>query len=198
MKTTKGNVLQQVLKCGIWGVAMCGLALVLGCNVSGPSSGGISTTYNFTTHTLKILPVFDPSGSDVANFDASSALLNLAMTNAVITTTSGTLTVTVTNPSTGAVLGQGSFGYVVKGSALYAQDPTAVHNWLQQFANDPSVTVSVATDNVAEQDTGASGTASVTSSAEYEGTTYATAYKAWPVGSSGTGCGTGRVKCVQQ
>jgi hypothetical protein len=124
------------------------------------------------------VPVFDPAGSDVASLDPSQALINIAMTNATTTATSGTLTVTVTNPSTGATLGQQSFGYVVNGSAIYAQNPTAVHNWLQQFATYANVTVSVATDDIPEQDIGTSGTASVTASAEYQGTTYATAYKA--------------------
>ncbi|MGH9865257.1 MAG: hypothetical protein ACRD4H_07570, partial [Candidatus Acidiferrales bacterium] len=141
------------------------------------------------THTLKILPVIDPPGSVVAGMDTSEALINLAMTNATITTTSGTVTVTVTNPSTGATLGQQSFGYVVNGGALYAQNPAAVHDWLQQFANYANVTLSLATDDIAEQDIGTSGTASVTAGTEYQGTTYATSYKAWSIGDSGgNGC----------
>jgi hypothetical protein len=198
MYATKSSMFRRALRYGLWGVVTCGIAFVLGCNVQGPSSAGVTVSVNPVTHTIKIVPVIDPTGSDVASLDPSQALINIAMTNATTTATSGTLTVTVTNPSTGATLGQQSFGYVVNGSAIYAQNPTAVHNWLQAFATYANVTVSVATDDIAEQDIGTSGTASITASAQYQGTTYATAYKAWPVGSSGTGCGTGHVVCIQQ
>jgi hypothetical protein len=198
MNAMKGSMFRRALRYSLWGVVTCGLVFVLGCNVQGVTSASLGISVNLSTHTIKIVPVFDPAGSDVASLDPSQALINIAMTNATTTTTSGTLTVTVTNPSTGATLGQQSFGYVVNGSAIYAQNPTAVHNWLQQFATYANVTVTVATDDIPEQDIGTSGTASVTASAQYQGTTYATAYKAWPVGSSGTGCGTGHAICIEQ
>ena len=169
------------------GLAFCGLAVVLGCNVQGPTSAGVQISVNPSTHTIKILPTIDPPGSVVASFDTSEALVNVAMTNASITTTNGTVTITATDANSGALLGQQSFGYVVRGSALYAQDPASVHNWLQQFANYANVTVSMATDNIAEQESGTS--ASVTASAQYQGTTYATAYKGWATDTGGSPCG---------
>lgn len=156
-------------------LVMSGLVSVVGCNVQGPTSAGVSISVNPSTYTIKILPTIDPPGSVLANFDATEALVNLAITNATITAASGTVTVTATDATTGALLGQQSFGFVVRGSSLYAVDPTSVHNWLQQFANYANVTVNMATDNITEQETSTS--ASVTASAQYQGTTYATAYK---------------------
>lgn len=178
-------------------VVLCGLPALAGCIGSVGGKTGVSQKQGVYVEVYAKW-TWDPPGSELADFNASEALLNVSMSNAEVTSTSGTATVTVTNASNGTTLGQQSFGYVVKGSSLYAADPTAVQNWLGQFTGYSDVAVSVSASDLSGQDTATSGTASATTSAEYNGTTYASSTATWPIGSSGTGCGTGQVKCVQQ
>ena len=139
------------------------------------------------TYTVGGIPNFqisvrsDPSGTDLANFNSSQALLNVSTSNVAITSTSGSVGVTVSNASTGQLLGQQTFGYVVQGDSLYAQDPTALHNWLSQFGSYSDVYVDEQVSDLMGEDTATSGTASATAHAEYQGTTYASAYKSWPI-----------------
>lgn len=98
----------------------------------------ISTTYSqktgssvTITHTI----TWDPSGSDLVGFDASQALLNLQLTDASIASVNGTATLSVKDLTTGQIVGQQNFAYVVRGTSLYAQDPNAVYNRLQQFTS---------------------------------------------------------------
>jgi hypothetical protein len=111
-------------------------------------------------------------------------LLDISTSNVAITSTSGSVALTVSDASTGQVLGQETFGYVVQGSSLYAQDPNALHNWLSQFGSYSDVYVDEQETGLAGQGAPTSGTASATASAEYEGTTYASADQSWPIACS--------------
>ena len=166
-----------------------GLFLLVGCtqetsvSVTESQKTGPSIT---VTHKI----MWDPPGSYLVNFDATQALLNLSLTNATITTTTGTATVSVVDLTNGQTVGQQNFGYVVVGNSLYAQDPTAVYNWLQQFTGYANIDVIVEAATVLHTTT--DGDASSTGSAVYLGVPYASATLGWSyVGSGGgTGCHT--------
>ena len=125
------------------------------------------------THTIK----WDPPGSYLASFDATQALLNLSLNNARITSTTGIANVSVIDLTNTQTVGQQSFGYVVRGTSIYAQDPTAVYNWLQQFASYPSIDVIVGVDTDVQTNT--PGEASATATAQYQGTGYAMSSVGW-------------------
>jgi len=130
------------------------------------------------------------SGADLANLDVTQAILNYSLSNATISSTTGTVTVTVTDAATGAIVGQQGFAYDVRGNGLFAHDPSAVSIWLQQFSSYANVDVTVAanTDMAAISP----GTASVTTNAVYQGVTYASSSASWtrdPIGGTG-GCRT--------
>jgi hypothetical protein len=133
--------------------------------------------------------LMDPAGSDVANFDTTQGLLTMALSNATISSTSGTFILSIIDHASQVTLGKQTFNYVVNGTSLFAQDPTTVHNWLQQFASDTDVDVQVdVTPTVTAIST---GSVSSTGKAVYQGTTYATATANWTYsGSTGSGCGT--------
>lgn len=109
------------------------------------------------------------TGTDLASFDPTQALMNVALSNATIASTTGTVTVTLTDLNTNQVVGQQPFAYVVRGNSLYAQDPTAVSNWLEQFSgySNLDVATNVST-NLAPTAAG-----SATLNAQYSGVTYA-------------------------
>jgi hypothetical protein len=111
------------------------------------------------------------------NFDASQALLNLALTNATVTANAGTVTVSVKDLTTGQIVGQQNFDYVINGTGVYAQNPSAVYNWLQQFTGyaDIDVITNLATPVQSITD----APSSVTSSVQYKGTTYASSSAGW-------------------
>jgi hypothetical protein len=158
-------------------VVICSMLLLTGCPSQTTSiSGGASQKqgpYVQITHTI----VWDPPGSYLSTFDATQALLSLSLTNATISSTSGTANVSVKDLTTGQIIGQQSFGYVVNGNSLYAQDQTAVYNWLQQFTSYADIDVIVTADTTLQ--TTASGSASSTGSAQYQGTSYASTTVGW-------------------
>ena len=170
-------------------ILACSLAVLTGCDSGG---GGGSTSQNCTTtddgntHTTECHSNVDPPGSVVAAMDTSQALLNFGLTNATISSTSGTVIVTITDETTNQVVGQQSFGYVVQGTSLYAQNPAAVSSWLQQFAGYSAINVGV---NVTTtlQSAGAGG---ATVNSVYQGTTYASSTVAWSAPTGGGGCHT--------
>lgn len=133
--------------------------------------------------------MMDPPGSDVANFDTTQGLLTLALSNGTIASTSGTFILSIIDHTSQVTVGQQTFNYVVNGNSLYAQDPTTVHNWLQQFASYTDVDVQIDVTPVIKAIS--AGNVSSTGSAVYRGTTYASATAAWTYsGPSGSGCGT--------
>lgn len=165
MRSTKANILRKALLYSATGALACGLGALISCT----QSVGASATKNVGTSggsiTLSYKVTWDPPGSYLADFDASQALLNLSLSNATISSTSGDATVTVTDASTGATLGQQSFAWTVNGNSIYAQDPTAVQDWLQQFTGYSDVDVNVQV--LPTLQATAYGSASVTGNSEY-------------------------------
>jgi hypothetical protein len=136
-------------------------------------TGATTVTVTVTIHIHAPLKQFGAwlpqvTGMDLAGFDPSQALMNIALSNATIASTSGTVTVTLTDLNTGQVAGQQSFAYVVRGNSLYAQDPTAVSNWLQQFSGLANLDVAT---NVST-DLAPTAAGSATLNAQYGGVTY--------------------------
>ncbi len=180
---------------------LAGFVLMLaGCpsqDVSGSVSqntqtGATTVTVTYTIHIHPPLKQFGAwlpqvTGTDLASFDPNQALVNLSLSNATIASTSGTVTVTVTDLNTGQVAGQQSFEYVVRGNSLFAQDPTAVSNWLRQFTSLTNVDVAT---NVST-DLSPTAAGSATLNAQYSGVTYTSStvtFQRPPIG--GGGCHT--------
>jgi hypothetical protein len=128
------------------------------------------------------------SGTDLSSLDPSQAIMNYSLSNATIVSTGGLVTITLTDDNTGVTVGQQAFQYVVRGNGLFAQDPNAVSAWLNQFTSYTSLNVAV----VASTDMQAvdSGSVTITESAVYQGTSYASASTGWvaPYGGGGDGC----------
>lgn len=121
--------------------------------------------------------LMDPPGADVANFDTTQGLLTLTLSNATISSTSGTFVLSIIDHASQVTVGQQTFNYVVNGNSLFAQDPTAVHNWLQQFSSYADVDVQIDVTPVVTAI--APGTVSSTGTAVYQGTSYASATASW-------------------
>lgn len=158
------------------GVLVCCFLFLAGCTQTTSTSAGVSQKqgpFITITHTI----VWDPPGSYLAGFDTTQTLLNISTTNAAISSTTGNVTVTVKDLTTGQNAGQQTFGYVVNGNSIYAQDPTAVHNWFQQFTGYANIEVTAAVD--ATMQTTSAGSASSTGSAQYQGVTYGSATVGW-------------------
>src|SRR6185312_12457186 len=117
------------------------------------------------------------SGTDLANMDPSQAIMNYTLSNAQIVSTGGLFTITIKDDTTGSTLGQQTFQYVVKGTGLVPQNPSAVSSWLDQFTSYSSldVTVTANTDMQAMN----VGTVMVTNNALYQGTSYASGSTSW-------------------
>jgi hypothetical protein len=169
-------------------VLACGVLMLAGCPKQTTTVSASQNSKTGTTVTVSHQIVWDPAGSDLVGFDATQALLNLSLTNATITSTSGTVILGVKDLTTGQIVGQQTFGYVVNGNSLYAQDPTAVYNWLQQFTSYASIDVIVNVDT--DVDATSVGGVSSTGNAQYQGITYASATVSWTY-SGGTGGGDG-------
>lgn len=106
------------------------------------------------------------------------ALATLSATNATLTTTNGTAVISIVDVATQQVLGSTSVPYVIRGTFLYAQDPVAVHDWLQQFANYADIDVVIGASDVSY--TSAAGSTSiVTVAGVYQGLTYSSGTVAW-------------------
>jgi hypothetical protein len=135
-RTRRTDMRRKIARFVATGALTCSLVFAQACTTKTTMSTTVSKSpTGTTTVTVGIAVTIDPAGSDLAGFDTPRALANVAMDNANITSTAGTVTVTVSDASSGQVCGQQAFGYVVSGSSLYAQDPTAVHNWLTQFGS---------------------------------------------------------------
>ena len=171
--------MSNTIRRGNWfvsAVLICLILLLAWCTQTTSIGVGVSQQQGpFITLTHKI--VWDPPGSYLASFDTTQALLNIATTNATIYSTTGNVIVTVKDLTTGQNVGQQTFGYVVNGNSIYAQDPTAVHNWFQQFTGYANIEVDAAVDTTLQ--TINSGSASSTGSAQYQGATYGSATVGW-------------------
>ncbi len=169
--------------CGI----LCGIFALTGCTASTSLEAGVTQQTGFFVK-LVLKAIFDPPGSYLVNFDASKALLQLSLTNAKVASTTGTATVSVKDVTTGQIVGQQPFGYVINGTSVYAQDPSAVYNWLQQFTGyaDIEVTTNVPTSLESIDGTSSSSAAGAV---QYQGTTYASGSASWEP--SNSNCGTG-------
>lgn len=186
MEEMMSNIVRRI---AAGAVLACTLLFLAGCtqettvSVTESQKTGPSIT---VTHKI----IWDPPGSYLVGFDANQAFLNLSLTNAAITTTSGTATVSVKDLTTGLIVGQQNFGFVVNGNSIYAQDPTAVYNWLQQFTGYANIDVIV--DVATTLNTLSEGSASSTGSAVYLGVPYASATAGWSYtgGGGGSGCHT--------
>jgi hypothetical protein len=152
-------------------VALIGCTQTTTISATVSQQSGVSAT---VTHVIK----WDPPGSYLVNFDATKALLQLSLTNAKVASTTGSATVSVKDLTTGQIVGQQSFGYVISGTSVYAQDPSAVYNWLQQFTGyaDIEVTTNLAT---LLQSVDSTSSSSAVSTAQYQGTNYASGSVGW-------------------
>ncbi len=159
-------------------VPLCAVLLLTGCHVhSVTGSSSVSRGPNGTTVTVGVQVVIDPPGSDLASIDTTQALLGMSLSNATISSTTGAFQLSIKDLTTGTIVGEQSFSYLVRGNSFYAQDPTAVYNWLQQFTSYADVDILI---NLAPTlDTTTEGSASATSNALYEGTTYASTTVSW-------------------
>jgi len=179
----------------------CVTTASVGLSVTHTSTGTTSETVTgnvtISNATPKQLAMWIPpvSGTDLASMDPSQAIMNYTLSNAQIVSTGGTFTITVKDDTTGATLGQQNFQYVVKGTGLVPQDPTAVSTWLDQFSSYSSLDVTVTAST--SMQTISPGTATVTSSAVYQGSTYASGSTSWTTSSlPDNDCGTTQFKCL--
>ncbi|MBZ5509338.1 MAG: hypothetical protein LAO78_28095 [Acidobacteriia bacterium] len=156
--------------------ALCAIISLVGCTQT--TSITVSTnTMTGTTVSATYTATWDPPGSYLVNFDASQALLNISLSNATVTANTGTVTVSVKDLTTGQIVGQQNFNYVINGTSVYAQNPSAVYNWLQQFTGYSSIDVITNLTTPLQSITDAPS--SVTGSVQYQGTTYASASAGW-------------------
>ena len=187
-------------------VMACGLMLLAGCYVDGGSvsssvsrnnqTGATTTTVTGTINIKRGHPPLQQfamwmnalSGIDLAGFDPSQAIMTYTLSDATIASTGGLVTVTLTDSDTGATVSQQTFQYTVRGNGLFAQDPTAVSAWLNQFTSYASLDMT-ATANTDVQVIDP-GTVTVTNNVLYQGTSYASASTSW-VAAYGDGGGTG-------
>jgi hypothetical protein len=191
------------------GVIMaCVLMLPVGCYTDGGSVSNSTSVNNqtgavtnTTTVTINIKRGHPPlqqftaamasmSGTDLFSLDPSQAILSYSLSNATIASTNGLVTVTLTDDTTGVVVGQQTFQYIVNGNSLFVQDPSAVSSWLNQFSSNSNLDVGLNLDTDVQAIT--SGTATVTSNAVYQGVNYASGSASWAASfpSGGGGCHT--------
>lgn len=184
------------------------LAALVGCVTSGSLSASVTHDSNTgNTQTVvkgeidiksgtQIAMWMPPvSGTDLASLDPTQAIMSYTLSNAEIVSTSGLFTVTIKDDNTGVTIGQQDFQYVVKGTGLVPQDPTAVSNWLDQFASYSNLDVTV-TASTAMQALNP-GTVTVTNNAVYQGTTYASGSTSWTSSSlPDNDCGSTQFKCL--
>ena len=193
------------LRFAVCAVIACSLMMLVGCVVDGGSvSSSVSkntqtgaTTVTVTgTITIKRQPLqqlamwMPPvSGADLASLDPSQAIMTYSLSNAAIVSTGGPVTITLIDDNTGVTVGKQTFQYVVSNNGLFAQDPNAVSTWLGQFSSYSNLDVTVVAN--ADMQPITSGTVTVTNSAIYQGTSYASASTSWvasTIGGGGGGC----------
>ena len=166
-----------MIRCAAAGILSCGVLILAGCPKQTTTFDGSYSQKDGGTVSVKHEIQWDPPGSYLVSFDASQALLNLSLTNATIVSTSGTVLVSVKDLTTNTIVGQNTFGYVVRGTSIYAQDPTTVYNWLQQFTGYANI--DVITDVTVDMQNISSGDASSIGNAQYQGITYASGTVSW-------------------
>jgi hypothetical protein len=192
-----------LLRFAVCAVMACSLIPLVGCtppdSTAVSSSTSVNTQTGATTVTVGVTVTWKHqklqqfalwmgslSGTDLASLDPSQAILNYSLSNATISSTSGPVTVTLTDDNTGVIVGQQTFQYVVNGNGLFAQDPNAVSAWLDQFTSYSSLDVNLTT--ATDMQATSSGTATVTSNALYQGVTYTSSSASWagsPIGGGG-------------
>jgi len=133
-----------------------------------------------------------PPASDLATFNASQAAEDLQLSNTSLASTTGNVTITISDQNNGTLLGQGTFGYTINGSdVLTFNNPSEVTNWVRSFSTyNGYVNVQYKTAvNVAKP---ASGTAKLTATWLYQSAPYSTASATFT--GSGGGCPTHNCK----
>jgi hypothetical protein len=76
-----------------------------------------------------------PPASELANFDASQAVADYTFNNTAVYSRAGNLSVTVSDQTTGAVLGTASFGYTMNSAnQLVLNDPAGATQWVRSFS----------------------------------------------------------------
>lgn len=118
--------------------------------------------------------VIDPPATELASLDTSQALAVLTTQNLQVTNTTGSFIISVSDTTTGQMLGQTTFPYKIVGMGIYATDPQAVHNWLSTFSvyGSEDVTTTLTASDIAIKPTIVSGTAVLGLAAVYSGVTY--------------------------
>ena len=79
-----------------------------------------------------------PPASDLATFDAAQMTNNLSMNNLSVGASSGTVTISITDQSTNALLGQNTFTFNISSSnQVTFANPTTVNTWVRSFSTYP-------------------------------------------------------------
>lgn len=85
---------------------------------------------------ITIVEEFGPPASELANFDAADANRYVSLQNVSLTTTSGDITITISDENTGQVLGEDTFGFdVVNGNTIEFANPYAVNSFVHSYSN---------------------------------------------------------------
>lgn len=150
----------------------------------GGSGGGNTTEPPYIAHgTTKL----DPPGADLAYFDASQARAVLQPANLTITSIGGTATVSLKDESSGASLGSQTFPFVMSNNVATFSDPSTVNNWVHSFSTyQGNVEVDLGFYmGLSAPPAGSSGSLTIT--AEYSGSPYASS-TAYVGGGSSGGC----------
>lgn len=136
-----------------------------------------------------------PPASDLATFDASQTAEDLQLTNTSLESTTGNVTITISDQNNGTLLGQETFGYTINGNDVVTfNNPSEVTNWVRSFSTyNGYVNVKYATKvKVAKPASGTS--AKLSSTWLYQNAPYSTASATFTGGSGGGGCPTHNCK----
>ncbi len=164
----------SVVNCVGGSTKYCSVAISLLTTGGGGVPGALSTlgkpgvVWSATQETIKQ----DPPAADLYYFDASQASASVNLANLTLLSDGGTATITITDESTGSVLGSETFPFTINGSSAAFTDPSAVNQWVRSFSSYPG-NVSVNTQfyvATTTPGTGQSGTVQIT--AEYSGSPY--------------------------
>ena len=118
----------------------------------------------------------DPPADELAQFNASDALGAISTQNMNVTASSGTLQLTVTNTTTGQVLGSDSVAYAVNDGNVYATNPSALQTFLDSFSSYGSTEVTLTYETELPVTSAINtGTVSFAYTAKYAGVTLASA-----------------------
>lgn len=112
---------------GACGLALSDLALEIG--------GPVGKVYPIIAAGIKTL--LDPPAADLAYFNASQASAAINISNLSLTSIGGTATISITDDSTGTVLGSQGFPFTISGDVARFSDPSAVDQWVHAFSSYP-------------------------------------------------------------